>query len=310
MKCKTVDAQNQRILRINPTTLVIGIDVAKETHVAHAVTDRGIQLEARACSFANTADGFAKFNAWQQRLVKQYRKQDVIVGLEPTGHYGRLLIGYLQRNDLEIAMVNPAATKRNKENRDNSPAKNDAKDALVIAELVSRGIYRTTTPQSEAFERLDRLMKNREHVVGDRISIVNRLHRFLDEHFPEFFRLYKEIDAVRALATLRAGLLPQRVKTLDAEGIIQAWREHGMQRAGGKSGQEAAAKLVAQRAALGAAYGYTPRTRSGVHRRHPRACRRFAQLRERRTVAAASGTQPDGAHVRQVPRAGEDLQTR
>jgi hypothetical protein len=29
-------------------------------------------------------------------------------------------------------MVNPAATKRNKENRDNSPSKSDPKDALVI----------------------------------------------------------------------------------------------------------------------------------------------------------------------------------
>ncbi|WP_238187049.1 transposase [Paenibacillus sp. L3-i20] len=38
-------------------------------------------------------------------------------------------------------MVNPATTKRNKENRDNSPSKNDPKDALVIADAVSRGFY-------------------------------------------------------------------------------------------------------------------------------------------------------------------------
>jgi hypothetical protein len=38
-------------------------------------------------------------------------------------------------------MVNPDTTKRNKENRDNSPSKSDPKDALVIADVISRGYY-------------------------------------------------------------------------------------------------------------------------------------------------------------------------
>ncbi|WP_253187075.1 IS110 family transposase [Paenibacillus sp. GP183] len=45
---------------------------------------------------------------------------------------------------LNVVLVNPATTKRNKENRDNSPSKSDPKDALVIADIVCRGYYYDT----------------------------------------------------------------------------------------------------------------------------------------------------------------------
>ncbi|MDQ0048181.1 hypothetical protein J2T18_002464 [Paenibacillus polymyxa] len=57
-------------------------------------------------------------------------------------------------------MVNPATTKRNKENRDNIPSKNDPKDALVIADSVSRGFYNEYTRQSQVFQRLRTIMRS------------------------------------------------------------------------------------------------------------------------------------------------------
>jgi hypothetical protein len=47
MKFKQINGQNQRIERISPTQLVVGIDVAKETHVAEATNFRGIVLAKR-----------------------------------------------------------------------------------------------------------------------------------------------------------------------------------------------------------------------------------------------------------------------
>ncbi|WP_246358538.1 IS110 family transposase [Paenibacillus phytorum] len=54
-------------------------------------------------------------------------------------------------------MVNPSTTKRNKENRDNSPSKSDPKDALVIADVVSRGFYYDFARHAVFFQRLQRL---------------------------------------------------------------------------------------------------------------------------------------------------------
>jgi transposase len=51
MKFKQTDGQNQRIERITTSHLVVGIDMAKETHVAQATNFRGIVLSNRHLSF-------------------------------------------------------------------------------------------------------------------------------------------------------------------------------------------------------------------------------------------------------------------
>ena len=51
MKFKQSEGQNQRIERITTSHLVVGIDMAKETHVAQATNFRGIVLTNRHLSF-------------------------------------------------------------------------------------------------------------------------------------------------------------------------------------------------------------------------------------------------------------------
>ena len=64
MKFKQTDGQNQRIERISTSHLVVGIDIAKETHVAQATNFRGIVLSKRHLSFSNTIEGFEKLERW------------------------------------------------------------------------------------------------------------------------------------------------------------------------------------------------------------------------------------------------------
>jgi transposase len=52
--------------------LNIGIDIAKETHVAGAVNYRGIQL-GRTLSFNNDHTGFEKLMRWVRDLQKAKR---------------------------------------------------------------------------------------------------------------------------------------------------------------------------------------------------------------------------------------------
>ena len=66
--------------------------------------------------------------AWMQRLQDKYKKSDVIVGIEPTGHYWFDLGAYLEDGGILLVMVNPYAVKTTKELDDNSQSKNDCKD--------------------------------------------------------------------------------------------------------------------------------------------------------------------------------------
>ncbi|WP_240421404.1 IS110 family transposase [Paenibacillus periandrae] len=73
MKFKQTEGQNQRIERISTSHLVVGIDIAKETHVAQATNYRGIVLSNRHLSFNNTVEGFEKLQRWVEGLQKKHR---------------------------------------------------------------------------------------------------------------------------------------------------------------------------------------------------------------------------------------------
>jgi transposase len=63
--------------------------------------------------------------------MKEAKKTEVIVGIEPTGHYWMNLANFLDHYGIPLVMVNPMHVKRSKELDDNLPTKNDKKDALV-----------------------------------------------------------------------------------------------------------------------------------------------------------------------------------
>ena len=91
--------------------------------------------------FSNTLEGFEALSRWIGNIQVQRKKEKVIVGIEPTGHYWFVLGQYLQCKGIKLVMVNPYAVKQSKELDDNNQTKNDAKDPSVIAKLVIDGRY-------------------------------------------------------------------------------------------------------------------------------------------------------------------------
>jgi transposase len=99
--------------------LVVGIDMAKEMHVVQATNFRGIVLCKLHLSFSNT--GLEKLQRWMEGLQQKHRLSSLIIGMEPTGHYWWNLANWLADKSMNVVLVNPATTKRNKGNRDNCP---------------------------------------------------------------------------------------------------------------------------------------------------------------------------------------------
>ncbi|MGO4350020.1 IS110 family transposase [Paenibacillus sp. MCAF9] len=242
MKSRLTKAQNQRVERVSTSTLVIGIDIAKEKHAAQAINFRGIVLSNRPIMFSNDHAGFEHLINNIHKLQIRHNLNDVIVGMESTGHYWFNLAHWLMKQGISVVLVNPMTTKRNKENRDNSPSKNDPKDALVIADAVSRGFYTLFSPKEEAFRRLRVIVTNREHWVVKSGRIKNRIHRWLDIRFPEYGKAFEDIFSPRSLATLRRFPAPSDVLQLTPEQMVQTWGVY-MARPGGVRGRNKAIQL-------------------------------------------------------------------
>ncbi|WP_240479981.1 IS110 family transposase [Paenibacillus fonticola] len=154
------------------------------------------------------------------------------------------MANWLLHQGIEVVLVNPVTTHRNKENRDNSPSKNDPKAALTIADVVSRGFYTDYAPQEAIFERIKTTMSDREYWVKLSTSLGNRIIRWVDLYFPEFRQVFPNWTVLRSLASLRAFPLPSDLWNLSADDVIECWRKQGMKRPGGVSGKATAVQLL------------------------------------------------------------------
>ena len=243
MKFKQSHGQNQRIERITTSHLIIGIDMAKERHVAQATNFRGIVLSNRHLTFTNEQEGFIKLERWMNGLQQKHRLKNLIIGMEPTGHYWFNLANWLLDLGINVVLVNPATTKRNKENRDNTPSKSDPKDALVIADVVSRGYYSDYKRQGHVFQRLKTIMSDREFWITNSVRLQNRIIRWLDIRFPEYPSVFKDWTCPRSMATLKEFPTPLDLQSLTVEEVIQRWKKH-MKRPGGVTGIQRASYLL------------------------------------------------------------------
>ncbi|MGG1575806.1 IS110 family transposase [Fictibacillus sp. NRS-1165] len=225
MKFKMQDRQNQLIERISPQHLIVGIDIAQQTHVARAVNFRG-KILGNPLTFENNEGGFSSLFQWIRKLQKEYQLTDVIIGMEPTGHYWINLSTWLFEQEIEVVTVNPYHVKRNKENRDNTQSKSDLKDALVIADMVKNGYYASIQPTSEKFEKLRVLMANRDTIIKRLVSTVNQINRWVDLVFPELREVFKNVTGKGAITTLRLFPTPQEIRALTPEDISSSWKKH------------------------------------------------------------------------------------
>ena len=216
--------QNEKISQIKFETLVVGIDIGKETHYARAFDYRGIEL-ARLLKFSNTDQGFQRLEQWMRDICKQQEKTEIIAGFEPTGHYWFTLGDHLKRQGYKLAIVNPFHVKRTKELDDNSPTKNDRKDPKTIAMLVKDGRYREVYIPDDIYQELREAVSERERLQEQLTSIYNRVVRWLDIRFPEFTTVFKDWRRNAALITLRSFPTPEKVVKMGVDAIIETWRK-------------------------------------------------------------------------------------
>ncbi|WP_391558529.1 IS110 family transposase [Robertmurraya sp.] len=211
--------QNHKIAQITSQTLIIGVDIAKFKHVARAQDFRGLEF-GKPFTFENTSSGFDGFLAWIQELTQKYGMEKTIIGVEPTGHYWLNLAHFLREQAIKLVVVNPMHVKKSKELDDNSPTKNDVKDARVIAQLVKDGRYAEPNIPQGVYAELRVAKKIRDLLSVDLQAVQGQIHNWLDRYFPEFLTVFKDWEGKAALQLLRLHALPHEIVKLSDEEIL------------------------------------------------------------------------------------------
>ena len=217
--------KNEKLSFISDDMLIVGCDVGSEIHYARAIDTRGRELSKSAFPFSNALEGFQSLLDWSTKIAAANDKTQVVLGLEPTGHYWFALSTWMVSNGISVVQVNPYAVKQTKEVEDNSQLKDDRKDPKLIANLVKDGNFGMPYLPEKLYADIRRLSMFREQLNEDRIRNLNRLHREMKIYFPEYKDAFGKIDGAFCLEVLKIAPFPDELVALGAEGIRQIWHD-------------------------------------------------------------------------------------
>ena len=194
--------------------LVIGLDVAKDKHLAFMGSATGKSL-LRKLVFENNLNGFRKLLERSDAVRGQNALCKVVFGLEPTANYHKPLGTHLIRCGCHVVLVTGKAVKNNRELLDGRWDKHDTKDATNIADLVSRGRCLYYDYPSGSINQLRQLLSLRRRLKKEEHSLRMRIrNNLLAQYFPELDRFFSACES-ETLAIVRWCLDPKTISSLE-----------------------------------------------------------------------------------------------
>lgn len=211
-----------------------GVDIAKRAHVIGAVDERG-RAACRPMPSGNDGGGFEKCVEWLEGLAEG--PEDVLVGMEATGHYWMALFSYLIAAGYRACVINPSQVKAVRKLKGLDKVKDDRVDAGLIAETLRIGQYDPSRLADDRIRSLRVLTRCHQSLKGDVAEAKAQLICMLDACFPGYERLFanplcESSPALLALAPLPADLAHKRRQTVAATLSDASRGRLGGQRAG------------------------------------------------------------------------------
>lgn len=161
--------------------ICIGIDVGKFKHCAAVMDDKTGEVLIKSFFFTNDQKGLDLFYS----KTKQFLHRKHAVGMEDTGHYMINLTKFLLEKKFTVKYINPRSTALRRKELGMS-AKNDRKDALLIAEMLSeKKFWRSVSAVTMQTDKLRELTRLYHQLKEQQNQDMNRLQRALDIVFPE-----------------------------------------------------------------------------------------------------------------------------
>ena len=200
--------------RIRKATLIVGVDVGKSFNALGFMDKEGNVLGSCAKLY-NNREGFEEFINLIEGLKAKHHLRDVLIGMEPTGHYWRKLAYFAKDHGYEVRFVRTTALKHHRELDESSSAKSDQRDALTIANITREGKYIDTVIEDGVLRQLRTLSKARERLLRYSVSAKNSLHAALDDYFPELHEIFWSMGSRSLWAILEQCPFPQDVMLME-----------------------------------------------------------------------------------------------
>ncbi len=190
-----------------------GMDIAKYKHEATVINGTGMAL-LDSISFSNSTEGCEKLLSLFERL--SISKDDLLIGMEATGHYWLSVYGYLLEQGFEVKVINPIQSEAFRKMYIRQ-TKNDRKDSFIIAQIMRFGQFSATNLSEEVMVAMRQLSRYRLSLVDACGDCKRRIIALLDQVFPEYDALFSDTFGVTSKEVLSQYPTPEDMLTVSTK---------------------------------------------------------------------------------------------
>lgn len=215
----------------------LGIDIAKNTHVASLIDEKGKNI-FKGFSFSNTTEGGKSL---LEIIKKNADFSEVVVGMEATGHYWLSVYSFLyDYNFHSIHVINPIQTDGWRKGTEIRKRKNDVIDSVLIADLIRYGDFVETTLSNEDLFSLRNICRMRNYLVQSAGDLKRKIICVLDQVFPEYQSIFSNTFGTTSKQLLLDYSSPADFEELSVNDLTETLEKLSRK----KVGQNTAEKLI------------------------------------------------------------------
>lgn len=191
---------SKKLASVKPGTLYVGVDLALDHNVAVVLSERAERL-ARF-RFPNDRGGYDYFYRRLEAVRGRQQAPAVLVGMEPTNYFWKLLAADLELHRVGYRLVNPYTVKKHREGDQLDRSKDDYRDAFTIGDLLRTGKFTETRLLHGQYAELRQYSTLYERLRRDTGRQKTLIRNTAGQLFPELPREFKDFTGATALAML------------------------------------------------------------------------------------------------------------
>jgi len=178
----------------------VGIDVAKEKHFV-CILDEDREIATKP--FWIYTDILGLQNLEKRLAALSLDRDDFIIGVESTGAFSENLYEYLTDSDYKVVLLNSYQTAKFRDFITMKKIKNDAIDALVIAELLATGKYKESHISNNAYHSVKVLGRLKASLDKKIKSIKREISTVMATVNPEISKVFPNLFTKTGLAIIK-----------------------------------------------------------------------------------------------------------
>lgn len=199
-------------------TIIFGVDLGQEDSYVHIMNTEAVTLGKMR--FTHDADGYRQLREKMATLQRDYAAPEVVVAMEPTGHFWKLVAAELESHGQRYVLVNPYTLKKHREGDQIDRSKTDPRDAFFVAELTRTGKFTETQLLHSSYAALRELCVLDRQLQRNEQRTRNYISNLVGQLFPEVRAVFNDITGMTARALLRRHAVPGELAHLTWETLV------------------------------------------------------------------------------------------